>query len=97
MFESGTYKSLPEHTALYEALEVSMARAQRDKFLTEKDNSSQPPAPQSSAWKKSDTRDAPSSSAKQQTGPYDEQTVEDMPIPDSANISDSEDTGSAHL
>ncbi|GKB16912.1 hypothetical protein Tco_0850835, partial [Tanacetum coccineum] len=129
MFESGTYKSLPEHIALYEALEASMARAQRDEFLAKKDKSrkrrrddqdppppppdsdlskrrrhdtgasgsSQPPAPQSSAWKKSDTRDAPSSSSKQQSGPHDEQPVEDIPIPDSANISDSEDTGSAHL
>ncbi|GJW90699.1 hypothetical protein Tco_0168252 [Tanacetum coccineum] len=32
--------------------------------------SSQPQAPQSSAWKKSDTRDAPSSSFKQQSGPH---------------------------
>ncbi|GJW44376.1 hypothetical protein Tco_0073175 [Tanacetum coccineum] len=123
MFESGTYKSLPKHIALYEALEASMARAQRDEFLDEKDKSrkrrredqepppppldsdlskrrrhdtgasgsSQPPAPQSSAWKKSDTRDAPLSSSKQQSGPHAEQPVEDIPIPDSANISDSKD------
>ncbi|GJV96625.1 hypothetical protein Tco_1548202 [Tanacetum coccineum] len=39
MFESSTYKSLPEHIALYEALEASMARAQRDKFLAEKEKS----------------------------------------------------------
>ncbi|GKE51143.1 hypothetical protein Tco_1486299 [Tanacetum coccineum] len=84
MFESGTYKSLPEHIALYEAQEASIARAQRDEFLAEKDKSrkrrhndqdpppplpdsdlskrrrhdtgasgsSQPLAPQSSAWKK---------------------------------------------
>ncbi|GKB23488.1 hypothetical protein Tco_0862889 [Tanacetum coccineum] len=130
MFESGSYKSLPKHITLYEALEASMERAQRDEFLAEKDKSrtrrhddqdpppppppdsdlskrqrhdtgasgsSQPPAPQSSAWKKSDTRDAPSSSSKQQFGPHDEQPVEDIPIPDSANISNSEDTGSAHL
>ncbi|GJR36115.1 hypothetical protein Tco_1211799 [Tanacetum coccineum] len=129
MFKSGTYKLLPEHIALYEALEESMTRAQSDQFLAEKDKSckrrhddqdppppppnldltkrrrrdtgtsgsSQPPAPQSSAWKKSDTRDAPSSSSKQQSGPHDEQPVEDMPISDSANISDSKDTGSAHL
>ncbi|GJW98299.1 hypothetical protein Tco_0180107 [Tanacetum coccineum] len=32
MFESGTYKSLPEYIAL-------MARAQRDEFLAEKDKS----------------------------------------------------------
>ncbi|GJW07261.1 hypothetical protein Tco_1569684 [Tanacetum coccineum] len=56
-----------------------------------------PQAPQSSAWKKSDTRDAPSSSSKQQSGPHAEQPVEDIPIQDSDNISDSEDTDSAHL
>ncbi|GJY09364.1 hypothetical protein Tco_0377549 [Tanacetum coccineum] len=39
MFKSGTYKSLPKHIALYEALEASMARAQRDKFLAKKDKS----------------------------------------------------------
>ncbi|GJR15384.1 hypothetical protein Tco_0798036 [Tanacetum coccineum] len=36
---SGSYKSLPEHVALYEALEASMERAQRDEFLAEKDKS----------------------------------------------------------
>ncbi|GJU56348.1 hypothetical protein Tco_1230062 [Tanacetum coccineum] len=129
MFESGTYKSLLEHIALYEPLEASMARAQRDEFLAEMDKSrkrcrddqdpphpppdsdlskrrrhdtnasgsSQPQAPQSSAWKKSVTRDAPLSSSKQQSGPHAEQPVEDIPILDSANISDSEDTDSAHL
>ncbi|GJX32778.1 hypothetical protein Tco_0242633, partial [Tanacetum coccineum] len=35
MFETGSYKSLPEHVALYEALEASMERAQRDKFFVE--------------------------------------------------------------
>ncbi|GKE41580.1 hypothetical protein Tco_1468864 [Tanacetum coccineum] len=96
MFESGTYKSLPEHVALYEALEVSMERANRDKFFAEKEKSrkrcrddqdphlpppdsnpskkrihasnasgsTQSPAPQSSAWKTSDTKEAPSSSSK---------------------------------
>nr|GEU80956.1 hypothetical protein [Tanacetum cinerariifolium] len=57
----------------------------------------QPQAPQSSAWKKSDTREAPPSSSKQQSDPYAEQPVEDIPMPDTANISDSEDTDSAHL
>nr|GEV38798.1 hypothetical protein [Tanacetum cinerariifolium] len=62
MFESGSYKLLPEHVALYEALEASMERAQRDEFLTEK-----------------------------------EKSLEDMPMPDTANISDLEDIDSAHL
>ncbi|GJQ94747.1 hypothetical protein Tco_0005886 [Tanacetum coccineum] len=52
----------------------------------------QPPAPQSSAWKTTDTREAPSSSSKQQFGPHSEQPVEDIPMSDTANISDSEDT-----
>ncbi|GJX81601.1 hypothetical protein Tco_0331082 [Tanacetum coccineum] len=64
--------------------------------------SSQPPAPQSSAWKLTDTRDAPSSSSKQQSSPHSEQPVEDILMPETANISDSEDTDSedtsfAHL
>nr|GEU94062.1 uncharacterized mitochondrial protein AtMg00810-like [Tanacetum cinerariifolium] len=37
MFESGSYKSLPEHVALYEALETSMERANMDEFVAEKD------------------------------------------------------------
>ncbi|GJT79580.1 hypothetical protein Tco_1053922 [Tanacetum coccineum] len=39
MFKTGTYKSLPKHVALYEALEVSMERENRDEFLAEKDKS----------------------------------------------------------
>ncbi|GJT87265.1 retrovirus-related pol polyprotein from transposon TNT 1-94 [Tanacetum coccineum] len=71
--------------------------SKRRRHDTGASGSSLPPAPQSSAWKKSDTRDAPSSSSKQQFGPHNEQPVKDIPIPDSANISDSKDTGSAHL
>ncbi|GJZ26696.1 hypothetical protein Tco_0570949 [Tanacetum coccineum] len=94
MFESGTYKSLPEHITLYEALEASMARAQRDEFLAKKDKS--PSSSSVISMEKSDTRDALSSSSKQQSGPHDEQPVKDIRILDSANISDSEDTSSAH-
>nr|GEX03163.1 monodehydroascorbate reductase [Tanacetum cinerariifolium] len=39
MFESGSYKSVPEHIALYEALDASMKRGQRDEFLAKKDKS----------------------------------------------------------
>ncbi|GJU19149.1 hypothetical protein Tco_1147115 [Tanacetum coccineum] len=130
MFETGSYKSITEHIALYEALEASMERVQRDEFLAKKDKShnrqrdeqdppppplpdsdlskrrrhnagasgsSQLQAPQSLAWKKSDTRDAPLSFSKQQSGPRAEQPIEDIPIQDSDNIYDSEDTDSAHL
>ncbi|GJU78370.1 hypothetical protein Tco_1275440 [Tanacetum coccineum] len=91
MFESGTYKSLPEHIALYEALEASMARAQRDEFLAEKDKSRKrrcddqdPPPPPDSDLSKRRRHDTGAS-------------VDDILVPDSANISDLEDTGSAHL
>nr|GEU30606.1 retrovirus-related Pol polyprotein from transposon TNT 1-94 [Tanacetum cinerariifolium] len=97
MFETGTYKSLPEHVALYEALEASMEGENIDEYLTEKDKSSQSQAPQSSEWKKSITRDAPSSFSKKQSNPHAEQPVKDIPMPDTANISDSKDTDSAHL
>nr|GEV26829.1 hypothetical protein [Tanacetum cinerariifolium] len=66
MFESGSYKSVPEHIALYEALEASIERAQKDEYLAEKDKS-----------------------CKTQ--------LEDLPMPGTANISDSEDTNTAHL
>ncbi|GJS57146.1 hypothetical protein Tco_0651930 [Tanacetum coccineum] len=39
MFKNDTYKSLPEHVALYETLEASMERANMEKFLAEKDKS----------------------------------------------------------
>ncbi|GJV48917.1 hypothetical protein Tco_1439129 [Tanacetum coccineum] len=106
MFEIGSYKSLPEHIALYEALEASMEHAHMHEFLAEKDKSRKrrrdnqdppPPPPDSDQSRKSDTRDAPSSSSKQQSGPYVEQPVDDIPIQDSDNISVSEDSDSAHL
>ncbi|GKD22924.1 hypothetical protein Tco_1224627, partial [Tanacetum coccineum] len=107
MFESGSYKSLPEHVALYEALEASMERAQRDELFAERDKSHKkrrddqdpPPPPRDSdlSKKKPHNSDATSSSSKQQSGPHSEQPIEDIPMPAAANISDSEDTGSAHL
>ncbi|GKE13433.1 hypothetical protein Tco_1416984, partial [Tanacetum coccineum] len=129
MFETGSYKSLLEHIALYEALEASMEWTQRDEFFAEHDKSrkrrrddqdppspppdsdlskkkrrgssasgsSQPSAPQSSAWKTSNIRDVPSSSSKQQSGPHSKQPVEDIPMQGTVNISDSEDTSFAHL
>nr|GEW89325.1 hypothetical protein [Tanacetum cinerariifolium] len=92
MFETGTYKSLPKHVALYKALEASIERANRDELLT---RNGQPQAPQSSAWKKSDTQDDTLSSSKQQSGPHTEQPVKDLPMPETTNISDSEDIDSA--
>nr|GEV43964.1 integrase, catalytic region, zinc finger, CCHC-type, peptidase aspartic, catalytic [Tanacetum cinerariifolium] len=59
--------------------------------------SSQPQAHQSSAWKKSDTREAPPRSSKKQSDPHAKQPIEDMPMPDTTNISNSVDIDSAHL
>ncbi|GKB73856.1 hypothetical protein Tco_0935268, partial [Tanacetum coccineum] len=39
MFETGSYKSLPKHIALYEAFEAYIERAQRDEFIAEQDKS----------------------------------------------------------
>nr|GEV56655.1 copia protein [Tanacetum cinerariifolium] len=39
MFESSTYKSLPKHVALYEALEASIERVNRDGFFAKNDKS----------------------------------------------------------
>nr|GEV14500.1 hypothetical protein [Tanacetum cinerariifolium] len=39
MFDTGTYKSLPEHVTLYKALEASTERMNKDEFLTEMNKS----------------------------------------------------------
>nr|GEU80529.1 retrovirus-related Pol polyprotein from transposon TNT 1-94 [Tanacetum cinerariifolium] len=102
MFESGSYKSLPEHVALYEALEASMKRTNRDEFLAEKDKSRKrrhddqdPPPPPDLDLSKMKT--PPSISSKQKSVPHSEQLVKDVPILDDVNISDLEDTDTAHL
>ncbi|GJV07414.1 hypothetical protein Tco_1345070 [Tanacetum coccineum] len=102
MFESGSYKSHPEHVALYEAHPPQAPPKDSDpnkKSRRESDasGSKQPPAPQSSAWKTFDTREAPSSSSKQKLVPQTEQPIEDVPLPDDVNIYDSKDTDTAHL
>ncbi|GKC67402.1 hypothetical protein Tco_1100000 [Tanacetum coccineum] len=91
--------SLPEHVALYEALEASMERAPRDEFLCEKDKSHKrrrdnqdPPLPPPDF-----DPNTPSSSSKQQSDLHSEQRVEDIPMLDIVNISNSEDIGFAHI
>nr|GEV71944.1 copia protein [Tanacetum cinerariifolium] len=59
--------------------------------------SKQSPGPQSSAWKASDIREAPSSSSKQQSAPPSDQPIKDVPMPDDVNILYSEDTGTEHF
>nr|GEY14174.1 hypothetical protein [Tanacetum cinerariifolium] len=107
MFESGSYKSLPGNVALYEALEASIERANRDKFLAEKVKSRKrrrddqdplsPSLDLDPTWKTSDTRETPSSSSRQKSASYPEQPIEDVSTTDNANVSDSEDIDTAHL
>ncbi|GJX52414.1 hypothetical protein Tco_0280783 [Tanacetum coccineum] len=93
MFESVSYKSQPEHGALYEALEASMERDNMDEFLAKKDKSRKrrrddqdppPPPIKESKQSKKKKRDSDAS-------------VDGIPILDVDHISDSEDTGVAHL
>ncbi|GJT36014.1 hypothetical protein Tco_0926433 [Tanacetum coccineum] len=99
MFESGSYRTHPEHVALYEALEASMEWANRDEFLAEKDKShkrrrnDQDPHP---LPPDSDPK-APSNSSRQKSSPHYEQPIEYVPIPDDVNVSDSKDTDTTHL
>ncbi|GKB67276.1 hypothetical protein Tco_0928688, partial [Tanacetum coccineum] len=92
-------RDLPHKINKAVPLEASMERAQRDEFLAKKDKSRKrcrddqdpPLSPPDS------DQNAPSSSSKQQSGPHAKQPIDDIPIPDSDNISDSEDTDSVHL
>ncbi|GKA08642.1 hypothetical protein Tco_0687973 [Tanacetum coccineum] len=77
--------------AVKEAVQVALQAPLRERFP-------RPPlAPQSLAWKTSDTRESPSSSSKKKFVPHSEQPVEDVPMPDDTNISDSEDIDTSHL
>ncbi|GJR75968.1 hypothetical protein Tco_0088333 [Tanacetum coccineum] len=57
----------------------------------------QPQGQQSSAWKSSNTREAPSSSSKLKSTSHSEQLIEDVLIPDDTHILDSKDIDAAHL
>ncbi|GJU25743.1 hypothetical protein Tco_1164364 [Tanacetum coccineum] len=77
MFKSGTYRSQPEHVALYEAFEASMERDNRDEFLLEKDKSQKipldeqdpPPPPPDSDLNKKKIHDSDASGSKQPPAP----------------------------
>ncbi|GJW39727.1 hypothetical protein Tco_0065572 [Tanacetum coccineum] len=87
-------RDLPHKTNKAVPLEASMEHAQRDEFLAKKDKSRKrcrddqdpPPSPLDS------DQNAPSSSSKQQSGPHAKQPIDDIPIPDSDNISDTRTT-----
>ncbi|GJS81662.1 integrase, catalytic region, zinc finger, CCHC-type containing protein [Tanacetum coccineum] len=98
MFESGSYRSQLKHTALYEALEASMDRENKEEFIdvTAKsrkrrrdDHDPHPPPPKDLDQKKLHL--APPSI------PQSEQPIDDIPIQDDVHILDSEDAGTTHL
>ncbi|GJZ11366.1 hypothetical protein Tco_0546125 [Tanacetum coccineum] len=99
MFETGSYKSLSKHIALYEALEASMERAQRDEFLAENDKSRKrhrddqdPPPPPDLDLSKRRRHNTGASSSSQPQAPqssaWKKSNTQDAP---------SKDTNSAHL
>nr|GEU43055.1 copia protein [Tanacetum cinerariifolium] len=92
MFESGSYISHPDHSALYEALEVSMQPDNSEELHEALVTSLQ----KSTAWTTSNSRKAPSSSSKQNIAFPSEQPVDDVPILENVHLSDSEDNGVAH-
>ncbi|GJY25001.1 hypothetical protein Tco_0399727 [Tanacetum coccineum] len=74
MFESGSYRSHPEHSTLYEALEASMDRENREEFIeaTAKsrkrrrdDQDPPPPPPKDSDQNKKKRHDYDASASKQ--------------------------------
>ncbi|GJT51111.1 hypothetical protein Tco_0977268 [Tanacetum coccineum] len=82
----------PEHAALYDALEASMDRENREEFIEttaksrkrRRDDQDPPPPP---------LKDSDQSKNKR----HDSDPVDDVLIPDDVHISDSEDTSATHL
>ncbi|GJX32246.1 hypothetical protein Tco_0242101 [Tanacetum coccineum] len=106
MFKSGSYKSHPEHEALYEALEVSMDRDNQEELhetLTtsrkrrQDDQDPPPPPPKDSDQSKRKKHDSDASASQKSQASQFEQPINDIPIPDDVHISDSKDIGAAPL
>ncbi|GJS92780.1 hypothetical protein Tco_0799748 [Tanacetum coccineum] len=97
MFESGSYRSLTEHTALYEALEASMDRENMEEFMDataksrkrRRDDQDPPLPPPKDLDQSKKKRHI---SLKQKPDPQSKQLIDDIPIPDDMHLSDSEDT-----
>nr|GEZ31444.1 histone deacetylase 14 [Tanacetum cinerariifolium] len=103
MFESGSYMSQSKH-------DKSRKRRRDDQDLPpppskepdkrkkkKHDSDASGSIQTSSAWKTSDTRDAPSSSSKQKSASISEQHVHDILIPDDVYVSNIKDIDVAHL
>ncbi|GKA40854.1 hypothetical protein Tco_0733447 [Tanacetum coccineum] len=98
MLESGTYQLQPEHVALYEALEASMDRDNRDELFkattksrkTRRDDQDPPPLHQIQTKAR---RKSTISIHLLLTSPK----LRYVPIPDDVHISDTKDTDVSHL
>ncbi|GKE37708.1 hypothetical protein Tco_1461113 [Tanacetum coccineum] len=74
MFKSGSYRSHPDHAALYEALEASMDRVNREEFVEaasksrkrrRDDQNPPPPPPKDSDQNKKKRHDSDASASTQ--------------------------------
>nr|GEW17008.1 hypothetical protein [Tanacetum cinerariifolium] len=72
-------------------------RSKRRRHDSSASGSTQPPAPQSSAWKTSNTQETPSNFSRKQSASHSEQPIKDVPIIHNVNVSDSEEINTAHL
>nr|GEW82217.1 hypothetical protein [Tanacetum cinerariifolium] len=81
------------HTTLYEALEASMQRDNNDELHKELTKSLQ----KSSAWKTSDSKEAPFSSSKQKPASPSEHPINDDPVTEDVHLLESEDTDQIDL
>ncbi|GKC25360.1 hypothetical protein Tco_1027510 [Tanacetum coccineum] len=105
VFKSGSYRSHPDHSTLYEALEASTERDNNDELHAEltrsrkrrrDDQDPPPPPPKDSDRSKKKKHDSDVSSSKQPL-PASPLPVDDNLIPDDMHLSKLEDTGAAHL
>nr|GFB30667.1 hypothetical protein [Tanacetum cinerariifolium] len=92
IFKSGSYRSHSKHTTLYEALEASMDRENREEFNEEMAKCRK---------RHRDDRDPPlpplKDSDRSKNKKHDFDPIDNVPLPDDVHFSDSEDTGAAHL
>ncbi|GJS00817.1 hypothetical protein Tco_0317325 [Tanacetum coccineum] len=72
-------------------------KSKKKRHDSDASTSQQPQAQTSSAWKTTNTKEAPSSSSKQKPDSQSEQPIDDILIPNKVHLSDTEDTGVDHL
>ncbi|GKA23261.1 hypothetical protein Tco_0709223 [Tanacetum coccineum] len=91
MLEISSYRSHPEHTTLYEALEASMDHKNKEEFIEEMAKSLL------SLYEDFYNKSSSFQLLQAKIASPSELPVDDIPIPDDVYLSDSKDTGVAHL